>query len=386
MSLKINRDWRQWKNENNDKRAPRVVVGSEEGSGVSQTSRLSDEDIQKKNFKIKRVPNSKLNSKSNKIYDAGKELYVNNKLVYKKGKTQKYDGVEIYNAETNLSKRLNDAYKEKRNKDTDEQERIQQQIDAMNQRIENLYDFESQLGMSIYSDEESDNEENKQSGNQTFKHNEYSAKSLGITYFKSRNRRYGTEFANLIAKLAEDNTGADIQGDEFWDEHLLAERVVTRQSINKCKKDRIKERIILMLDTSPSCKSVASFYGLIAQLAAKYDDIEIYDAPNGRIVHKYCKRTKDFVPIWNSDDIENRAYDWKYLKNRTVLLFSDTDCLPILEKNLNTNNIIFMCRHEVDERRYSMRDMDKKLKDFGNTVYYNIKTPDKLMEVIKKLK
>jgi len=386
MSLKINRDWRQWKNENNDKRAPRVVVGSEEGSGVSQTSRLSDEDIQKKNFKIKRVPNSKLNSKSNKIYDAGKELYVNNKLVYKKGKTQKYDGVEIYNAETNLSKRLNDAYKEKRNKDTDEQERIQQQIDAMNQRIENLYDFESQLGMSIYSDEESDNEENKQSGNQTFKHNEYSAKSLGITYFKSRNRRYGTEFANLIAKLAEDNTGADIQGDEFWDEHLLAERVVTRQSINKCKKDRIKERIILMLDTSPSCKSVASFYGLIAQLAAKYDDIEIYDAPNGRIVHKYCKRTKDFVPIWNSDDIENRAYDWKYLKNRTVLLFSDTDCLPILEKNLNTNNIIFMCRHEVDERRYSMRDMDKKLKDFGNTVYYNVKTPDKLVEVIKKLK
>ena len=386
MSLKINRNWRQWKNENNDKRAPRVVVGSEEGSGVSQTSRLSDEDIQKKNFKIKRVPNSKLNSKSNKIYDAGKELYVNNKLVYKKGKTQKYDGVEIYNAETNLSKRLNDAYKEKRNKDTDEQERIQQQIDAMNQRIENLYDFESQLGMSIYSDEESDNEENKQSGNQTFKHNEHSAKSLGITYFKSRNRRYGTEFANLIAKLAEDNTGADIQGDEFWDEHLLAERVVTRQSINKCKKDRIKERIILMLDTSPSCKSVASFYGLIAQLAAKYDDIEIYDAPNGRIVHKYCKRTKDFVPIWNSDDIENRAYDWKYLKNRTVLLFSDTDCLPILEKNLNTNNIIFMCRHEVDERRYSMRDMDKKLKDFGNTVYYNVKTPDKLVEVIKKLK
>ena len=214
MSLKINRDWRQWKNENNDKRAPRVVVGSEEGSGVSQTSRLSDEDIQKKNFKIKRVPNSKLNSKSNKIYDAGKELYVNNKLVYKKGKTQKYDGVEIYNAETNLSKRLNDAYKEKRNKDTDEQERIQQQIDAMNQRIENLYDFESQLGMSIYSDEESDNKENKQSGNQTFKHNEHSAESLGITYFKSRNRRYGTEFANLIAKLAEDNTGADIQGED----------------------------------------------------------------------------------------------------------------------------------------------------------------------------
>ena len=382
MSLKINRDWRQWKNENNDKRAPRVVVGSEEGSGVSQTSRPSNKYIPTKNFKIKKVSNAKLNSKSNKIYDAGKELYANNKIVSKEGKAQQYDRAELLDTEDTLINKLNEAYKEKKEHGTV----TQQQIDGMNQRLENIYDFDSQLDMSIYNSGERKLKENKIKENQTFSHNEAMAKSLGITYFKSRNRRYGTEFANLIAKLAEDNTGADIQGDEFWDEHLLAERVVTRQSINKCKKDRIKERIVLMLDTSPSCKSVASFYGLIAQLAAKYDDIEIYDAPNGRIVHKYCKRTKDFVPIWNSDDIENRAYDWKYLKNRTVLIFSDTDCLSILEKNLNTNNIIFMCRHNIDERKYQMRDMDKKLKDFGNTVYYNVKTPDKLVEVIKKLK
>ena len=31
MKLKINRSWRKWKDENNDRHAPRVVVGSEEG-------------------------------------------------------------------------------------------------------------------------------------------------------------------------------------------------------------------------------------------------------------------------------------------------------------------------------------------------------------------
>ena len=381
MSLKINRDWRQWKDENNDKRAPRVVVGSEEGSGVSQTSRPSNKYIPTKNFKIKKVSNAKLNSKSNKIYDAGKELYANNKIVSKEGKAQQYDRAELLDTEDTLINKLNEAYKEKKEHGTV----TQQQIDGMNQRLENIYDFDSQLDMSIYNSGERKLKENKIKENQTFSHNEAMAESLGITYFKSRNRRYGTEFANLIAKLAEDNTGADIQGDEFWDEHLLAERVVTRQSINKCKKDRIKERIVLMLDTSPSCKSVASFYGLIAQLAAKYNDVEIYDAPNGRIIHKYCKRVKDFVPIWNSDDIDNRAYDWKYLKNRTVLIFSDTDCISVLEKNLGKNNIIFMCRHDEKERS-NLGGIRKKLNNHGSALYCNVNTPDKLVEVIKKLK
>ena len=57
-----------------------------------------------------------------------------------------------------------------------------------------------------------------------------------------------------------------------------------------------------MLDTSPSCKRVASFYGLIAQLAAKYDDIEMYDAPNGYAHSIYDKRIKKFREL-NTDEI-----------------------------------------------------------------------------------
>ena len=377
MNLKINRNWRQWKGYN-DTHAPRVVVGSEGESGVSQTPRLSNKNTPN-SFKIKKVSNAKLNSKSNKKYDAGKELYANNKYVSKNGKKQEYDKRKIEESAREIVRKINEGGSEKENL-------------KMEQRLENIYDFESQLDYSIYNSAERDcgNTDSKVNKQQQFKPNEHEAESLGISYFKSRNRRYGTEFANLIGKLAEDNTGADIQGDEFWDEHLLTERVVTRQSINKCKKDRIKERIVLMLDTSPSCARVAGFYGLIAEIAAKYDDIEMYDAPNGRIVHKYCRRTKDFVPIWNEEDIQNRAYQWKYLKNRTVLIFSDSDCFSTIRENLGVNNIILMSHrgHDYYGHRHSsaLKRIAKEIDKFGGNTYLDVDTPDKLVEVIKKLK
>jgi hypothetical protein len=209
--------------------------------------------------------------------------------------------------------------------------------------------------------------------------------SLGIQYFDSRNKRYGTAFANLIAKLAEDNSGNDIDGDEFWDEQLLTERIITRHNINKCKKDKTKERIVLMLDTSPSCRQVADFYGLIANIAESYDDIEVYDVPNGRIVHKYSRRYKRFVPAWNLEDIINRAHEWKYMKNRTVLMFSDSDCTRTVEKNIGINNIIVLC-HQNRRDGYALCDIETKLENKGGKIFYGVNSPDKLIGIVRKLK
>jgi hypothetical protein len=376
MNLKIDRNWRKWEDKKNDKRAPRVVVGSEERSGASQASRPNKNSTPSK-IKLKTLPTSKTSNKSNKMYDAGKELYAGNKIISKNSKTPKYDTDLLYKKAQSINKKIGGDKLLPENT-----------IKELEKRIDNIYEFESQLSYSPHSNNESKNPLNEGNVTQKFSHNENSSRSLGINYYKSRNKRYGTEFANLIGKLAEDNTGVDIDGDDFWDENLLTERVVSKYAINKCKKDRTKERIVLMLDTSPSCKRVASFYGLIAQLAAKYNDIELYDAPNGRIVHKYCRRTKDFVPIWNEEDIHNRAYEWEYLKNRTVLLFSDSDCIPVIEKNLGVNNIILMSHYPDNENYRNSRLMNiaKELQNLGGNVYFGVNNPDKLVEVIKKLK
>ena len=140
-----------------------------------------------------------------------------------------------------------------------------------------------------------------------------------------------------------------------------------------------------MLDTSPSCRQVADFYGLIANIAEGYDDIEVYDVPNGRIMHKYSRRYKRFVPAWNIEDIINRAYEWKYMKNRTVLMFSDSDCTEIVEKNIGVNNAIVLC-HKYRDDAYGLCDIETKLENKGGKIFYGVNSPDKLMEVVRKLK
>jgi hypothetical protein len=374
MKYKINRSWRKWKND--DTRSRRAVVGSEGGpvkTTAPQTTNISSSSV--KRVKRNLAP-AKINATSDKIYDAGKELYNNNEIVDAKNLQQ--------NQKPTYARHVVDKYLEGLHEDANElyDKKEYDKADKLDKESNTVGNF---LGALDYSSHTNAFHSSKSNGKTKFQQNEKSAHSLGVQYFKSRNKRYGTAFANLIAKLAEDNTGNDIDGDEFWDEQLLAERTVTRHSINKCKKDKTKERIVLMLDTSPSCRQVADFYGLMANIAEGYDDIEVYDVPNGRIVHKYSRRYKRFVPAWNLEDIINGAHEWKYMKNRTVLIFSDSDCTRTVEKNIGINNVIILC-HCDETDAYSLRDIKTKLENKGGKIFYGVDSPDKLMEVVRKLK
>ncbi len=374
MKHKINRSLRRWKND--DTRSPRAVVGSEGGpvkTTAPQTTNIASSSV--KRVKRNLAP-AKINATSDKIYDAGKELYNNNGIVDAKNLQQ--------NQKPTYARRVVDKYLEGLNEAANElyDKKEYDKAEVLDKEYQKVGDF---LGALDYSSHTNAFLSNKSDGKTKFQQNEKSAPSLGVQYFKSRNKRYGTVFANLIAKLAEDNTGNDIDGYEFWDEQLLAERTVTRHSINKCKKDKTKERIVLMLDTSPSCRQMANFYGLIANIAESYDDIEVYDVPNGRIVHKYSRRYKRFVPAWNLEDIINGAHEWKYMKNRTVLIFSDSDCTRTVEKNIGINNAIILC-HCNEADAYSLRDIKTKLENKGGKIFYGVDSPDKLMEVVRKLK
>jgi hypothetical protein len=375
MKFKINRRWHHWNND--DERTREAVVGSE-GGPVKQSAPRSTSDVTPSGRKFKRnFSSSKPNVMSDKIYDAGEELYNSNDIVNSKNLQQNQKPVysrhninKFISASNSASDKL---YAEKG--ENKESQKLDSEVSLIHDFVEAL-DYSSHTNAFIG---------NKSDESVRFNYNEKASRSLGIEYYSSRNKRYGTLFANLIAKLAEDSSGVDIEGDEFWDEQLLTERTITRQNINKCKKDKTKERIVLMLDTSPSCRTVADFYGLIANIAEGYDDIEVYDVPNGRIVHKYSRRYRRFVPAWNLEDIVNRAQEWKYMKNRTVLIFSDSDCSGIVEKNIGINNAIVLC-HQTRSDGYYLRDIETKLENKGGKIFYGVDSPDKLMEVVRKLK
>ena len=374
MKFKIKRRWRHWKND--DAHARRAVVGSE-GESVAIAAPHSDSiDISSSRMKKRGNTPANLNATSDKIYDAGKELYNNNEIVDAKNLQQ--------NQKPTYARRVVDKYLEGLHEGANElyDKEEYDKADKLDKESNTVGDF---LGALDYSSHTNAFHSSKSSGRNKFQRNERAARSLGVRYYKSRNKRYGTAFANLIAKLAEDNSGSDVDGDEFWDEQLLTERTVTRYNINKCKKDKIKERIVLMLDTSPSCRQVADFYGLIANIAESYDDIEVYDVPNGRIVHKYSRRYKRFVPAWNLEDITNGAHEWKYMKNRTVLMFSDSDCTGVVERNIGINNAIVLC-HQPKSDGYSLCKIEAKLENKGGKIFYGVNSPDKLIEVVRKLK
>ena len=79
MKFKINRRWRHWKND--DERTRKAVVGSERGP-LQTMAPSSGGDITSSSKRFKRnFSSAKPNATSDKIYDAGKELYNNNNIV-----------------------------------------------------------------------------------------------------------------------------------------------------------------------------------------------------------------------------------------------------------------------------------------------------------------
>lgn len=139
-------------------------------------------------------------------------------------------------------------------------------------------------------------------------------------------RRLATTFGLIVAKAAEDLSGAPKPGDDFWDFDQLMARRITHKELAKCKMTRERERIILLLDTSPSCARMAKFYQKLAQIAMLRDDIEVYNAPNGCIENQYLPGGKEVKPrqLLEQHAVYLRINEMGW-RRRTIMYFSDFD-------------------------------------------------------------
>ena len=113
----------------------------------------------------------------------------------------------------------------------------------------------------------------------------------------------------MFSKIAEERMGDKIQGSDKWDIEKIMFRRISKKVITDCKYSREKKRLVLMLDSSPSCSRMAKTYSKIATESANFDDIEIYDAPNGYVHSVYDARTKKFRAL------ERDELDYTYLWN-----------------------------------------------------------------------
>jgi len=161
-------------------------------------------------------------------------------------------------------------------------------------------------------------------------------------------RRMSIDFARIISKIAEDNSGSIIEGSDFWDVNKLISRVIDNRNILHCKSSRELESVVLILDSSPSCESYAQLYSELAVTASNFDDVDMYNAPNARITHRYDKKQKDFTVCMSFDDIINDAHRWKYFKNRVIMFFGDFDGTRVVLDNTYNNKVYWFCTESED--------------------------------------
>ena len=112
-----------------------------------------------------------------------------------------------------------------------------------------------------------------------------------------KKKRLNNAIANVFAKIAEDLTGEPVPGDDEWYMEDLLYRSCTRKPINKCKVDYERERLVLVLDNSPSCRSQATFFSSIATAALRLNDVEIYAAPNARMTARMNPKTNRYEEL-----------------------------------------------------------------------------------------
>lgn len=234
--------------------------------------------------------------------------------------------------------------------------------DKENEEIEELEEDE----------ENEDGEENEEKRTGIYNKNSLYNEAVKKAYTLKLQRA----FAICIAKLAEDLSNNDTDGDDLWDVNALMLRRFTRRNILLCKKSEEKEKIILALDFSGSCKDYSNFFYKLARISEKHKDIEIFDASNG-----FCEEEGYNYSLTNK---ENKPFSYFY--KRIILFFGDFDGgASIVRLSEKAKVFWFCCEERYDDLDEHDWCEEYTLKDFKG-VYYKCYNEDDFIKLIKKIR
>jgi hypothetical protein len=152
-------------------------------------------------------------------------------------------------------------------------------------------------------------------------------------------RGLAARFARMVSKLAEDHADLPDDGDDEWDLNALVRRRFTGKLPNQCRMSRDKRKVVVVLDTSPSCAHQAKLFGSIAQVAEELGDCEIFDAPNFGLEARW--ETGRWEPLPQAER------DWPF-RQRVVLAFGDFDGIEHIcaASKQRGNRIYWFCCEE----------------------------------------
>ena len=190
-----------------------------------------------------------------------------------------------------------------------------------------------------------------------------------FSYETLRNRKLSSTLALLFSKIAEERMGDKVIGEDKWDIEDIMFRRISKKLVTNCKYSREKQRLVLMLDSSPSCIDMANTYSEIATEAAMFDDLEIYDAPNGYAHSIYNASRKEFRIL--TDEELDATYHWNCFEDRTIIYFGDQDAHRSIKSAYKYNEIHWF----YQAYGYGIREYERQLSD---TEYLRVDWKDKV--------
>jgi hypothetical protein len=208
-------------------------------------------------------------------------------------------------------------------------------------------------------------------------------------YRKLKNRKLSSTLSLLFGKIAEERMGDKVEGSDKWDIEKIMFRRISKKVITDCKYTREKKQLVLMLDSSPSCRRMAKTYSTIATESARFDDVEIYDAPNGYAHSVYDPRENNFRLLERQE--LDYTYLWNGFNNRTIIYFGDTDATRSIRSAYKHNDIHWF--YQRSSSHHFTRQENKEyleqqvIKYWGNmATIYNCNNVNELLRAVRDMR
>lgn len=236
-----------------------------------------------------------------------------------------------------------------------------------------------------------------------------------IKYVKKQ--RLMNAISTVFAKIAEDLTGEPVPGEDEWYMEDLLYRSCTHKPINKCKVDYEKERLVLVLDNSPSCRRQSTFFSSVATAALRLNDVDVYASPNASMTAMMNPKTGLYedLPledtcgyiqqqIGHRNSLEWVLGHWARWRERVVVFFGDADGIEtICNASRHVRKLYwFNCTdaeydYDMDDDIHDVELYFSQASGGGRTDFlswkeafvgeaYTCKDEDDFMELIKKVR
>ncbi len=148
---------------------------------------------------------------------------------------------------------------------------------------------------------------------------------------------YQTEFYRFIELISEEKTRTfDPMGSDEYNVKKLLFRRFERKPLSSYKMSRVRESVVIILDNSGSMQWWADNLQILADLAMKRNDVELYLAPNGYVEEMLYPRHQ----LVNHNEIMKR------LRNRKIIYVGDFDGADTPIELSWYNDVIWICPEE----------------------------------------